>query len=69
MKETKVAIVGGGPAGLLLSHILHLHGIDSIVLERQTRDYVLRRIRAGITCSPSAGISIRMLPTRAKIST
>ena len=46
--KTKVAIIGGGPAGLLLSHILHLHDIDSIVLERQTRDYVLKRIRAGV---------------------
>ncbi|GAB1391438.1 4-hydroxybenzoate 3-monooxygenase [Rubrivivax sp.] len=48
MKKTQVAIIGGGPAGLLLSHTLHLRGIDSIVLERQTRDYVLGRIRAGV---------------------
>ncbi|HNT38218.1 MAG TPA: 4-hydroxybenzoate 3-monooxygenase [Rubrivivax sp.] len=48
MTKTQVAIIGGGPAGLLLSHILHLHGIDSIVLERQTRAYVLGRIRAGV---------------------
>ena len=46
--RTQVAIIGGGPAGLLLSHILHKNGIDSIVLERQTRQYVLRRIRAGV---------------------
>ena len=46
--KTQVAIVGGGPAGLLLSHILHLDGIDSIVLERRSRDYVLARIRAGV---------------------
>ncbi|MDD7909262.1 4-hydroxybenzoate 3-monooxygenase [Pseudovibrio exalbescens] len=44
---TQVAIIGGGPAGLLLSHILQKHGIESIVLERQTKDYVLARIRAG----------------------
>ena len=43
-----MAIVGGGPAGLLLSHILHRNGIDSIVLERQSRSYVLERIRAGV---------------------
>jgi len=43
-----VAIIGGGPAGLLLSHILHRNGIDSIVLERQSRQYVLERIRAGV---------------------
>jgi len=45
--RTQVAIIGGGPAGLLLSHILHRNGIDSIVLERQSRQHVLQRIRAG----------------------
>src|SRR6202045_5477171 len=48
MMRTQVAIIGGGPAGLLLSHILHRSGIDSIVLERQSRGYVLARIRAGV---------------------
>jgi p-hydroxybenzoate 3-monooxygenase len=48
MRRTQVAIVGGGPAGLLLSHLLHLHKIDSVVLERQTKAYVLKRIRAGV---------------------
>ncbi|HEX4238720.1 MAG TPA: FAD-dependent monooxygenase, partial [Xanthobacteraceae bacterium] len=46
--RTQVAIIGGGPAGLLLSYILHRSGIDSIVLERQTRAHVLERIRAGV---------------------
>jgi p-hydroxybenzoate 3-monooxygenase len=46
--RTQVAIIGGGPAGLLLSHILHRNGIESIVLERQSRAYVLERIRAGV---------------------
>ena len=46
--RTQVAIIGGGPAGLLLSHILHRNGIESIVLERQTRGHVLERIRAGV---------------------
>src|SRR6202790_1521183 len=46
--RTQVAIIGGGPAGLLLSHILHRHGIASVVLERQSRAYVLARIRAGV---------------------
>jgi p-hydroxybenzoate 3-monooxygenase len=46
--RTQVAIIGAGPAGLLLSHILHRNGIDSIVLERQTRAHVLERIRAGV---------------------
>ena len=48
MRRTQVAIIGGGPAGLLLSHLLHRRGIDSVVLERQTKAYVLKRIRAGV---------------------
>ena len=46
--RTKVGIIGAGPSGLLLSQILHLAGIDSVVLERKSRDYVLSRIRAGV---------------------
>jgi p-hydroxybenzoate 3-monooxygenase len=46
--RTQVAIIGGGPAGLLLSHMLHRNGIDSILLERQSRTHVLERIRAGV---------------------
>lgn len=46
--RTQVCIIGGGPSGLLLSQILHRAGIDTVVLERQTRDYVLGRIRAGV---------------------
>ncbi len=46
--KTQVAIIGGGPSGLLLSQLLHKRGIDSIVLERKTKDYVLGRIRAGV---------------------
>ena len=46
--RTQVAIIGGGPAGLLLAHILDRNGIDNIVLERQSRGYVLARIRAGV---------------------
>ena len=46
--KTQVAIIGGGPAGLLLSEILHRHGIDSVVLEARSRAYVLARIRAGV---------------------
>jgi p-hydroxybenzoate 3-monooxygenase len=46
--RTQVAIIGGGPAGMLLSHILDRNGIASIVLERQSRAYVLQRIRAGV---------------------
>jgi p-hydroxybenzoate 3-monooxygenase len=46
--RTKVAIIGAGPAGLLLGQLLHTRGIDNIVLERRDRDYVLSRIRAGV---------------------
>lgn len=46
--RTQVAIIGGGPSGLLLSQLLHLSGIESVVLERQTRAYVKSRIRAGV---------------------
>lgn len=46
--KTQVVIIGGGPSGLLLSQLLHVRGIDSVVLERKTKDYVLSRIRAGV---------------------
>lgn len=46
--KTQVVIIGGGPSGLLLSQLLHLAGVDSIVLERKSRAYVLSRIRAGV---------------------
>nr|WP_323781278.1 4-hydroxybenzoate 3-monooxygenase [Amylibacter sp.] len=46
--KTQVAIIGGGPSGLLLSQLLHKRGIDSVVLERKTKEYVLGRIRAGV---------------------
>jgi p-hydroxybenzoate 3-monooxygenase len=48
MARTQVAIIGAGPSGLLLSQLLHLHGIDSVVLERQSREHVEGRIRAGV---------------------
>ena len=46
--KTQVAIIGGGPAGMLLSELLHRQGVASVVLERQSRAYVVSRIRAGV---------------------
>jgi p-hydroxybenzoate 3-monooxygenase len=46
--RTKVAIIGAGPAGLLLGQLLHAYGLDNVILERKDRDYVLARIRAGV---------------------
>jgi p-hydroxybenzoate 3-monooxygenase len=64
--KTQVVIIGAGPSGLLLSQLLHRHGVDNVVLERQTRDYVLSRIRAGVLENTTvdvlreAGVSERM---------
>ncbi|WP_018633662.1 4-hydroxybenzoate 3-monooxygenase [Neomegalonema perideroedes] len=44
----QVCIIGGGPSGLLLALLLHRAGVDAVVLERRSRDYVLSRIRAGV---------------------
>ena len=46
--RTQVGIVGAGPAGLMLSHLLHLRGIGSVVLEARSREYVEQRVRAGV---------------------
>jgi p-hydroxybenzoate 3-monooxygenase len=46
--KTQVAIIGGGPAGMLLSELLHRQGVDSVVLEKHSRSHVLSRIRAGV---------------------
>jgi p-hydroxybenzoate 3-monooxygenase len=46
--RTKVAIIGAGPAGLLLGQLLHVYGVDNVILERKDREYVLARIRAGV---------------------
>ena len=64
--RTKVAIIGAGPAGLLLGALLEKHGIDNVILERRTREYVLGRIRAGVleqgtvTLLDQAGASERL---------
>jgi len=44
----QVGIVGAGPAGLLLGHLLHLNGIDSLIVENRSREYVIDRVRAGV---------------------
>eukprot|EP01035_Chromulina_nebulosa_P054920 gene54920-75254_t len=46
--RTQVAIIGAGPSGLLLGALLHKAGVDHVIVERQTPDYVLGRIRAGV---------------------
>lgn len=46
--KTQVAIIGAGPSGLLLGQLLHLQGIDTVILEVRTPDYVLGRVRAGV---------------------
>ena len=46
--RTQVGIIGAGPAGLLLSHLLHLNGIESVIVEARSRDYCEARVRAGV---------------------
>ena len=52
--KTQVVIIGGGPAGLTLSHMLDQYNIDNVVLERKSKEYVLSRIRAGVLEAGSA---------------
>jgi p-hydroxybenzoate 3-monooxygenase len=65
-RRTQIAIIGAGPAGLLLGQLLHKAGIDNVILERQSGEYVLARIRAGVleqtTCDllDEAGVGERM---------
>lgn len=64
--RTQIAIIGGGPSGLLLGQLLHMCGIDAIVLERRTKAHVLGRIRAGVLeqgvldLMEKAGVGTRM---------
>ena len=66
-KRTQVAIIGGGPSGLLLSQLLNLAGVDTVILERASRAHVLARIRAGVLESGTvdmlkeAGVADRLL--------
>jgi p-hydroxybenzoate 3-monooxygenase len=55
-ERTQVAIVGAGPAGLLLGHLLHRQGIDAVILETRSRDYVEARLRAGVLEQGSAEV-------------
>jgi p-hydroxybenzoate 3-monooxygenase len=64
--RTQVGIVGAGPAGLLLGHLLHRGGIDAVVLETRSREYVEKRVRAGVLEQPTvellreAGVAQRL---------
>lgn len=58
--KTQVAIIGAGPAGLFLGHLLRAEGIDCVVVERQTPDYVLSRIRAGVLEQVTVGLMERL---------
>ncbi|WP_298200080.1 4-hydroxybenzoate 3-monooxygenase [Novosphingobium sp.] len=58
--KTQVAIVGAGPAGLMLGHLLRAEGIACVVVERQDPDYVLSRIRAGVLEQVTVGIMARL---------
>jgi p-hydroxybenzoate 3-monooxygenase len=46
--RTQVGIVGAGPSGLMLGHLLHLAGIDSVIVEDRSEEYVIERVRAGV---------------------
>lgn len=56
MTDTQVGIIGAGPAGLLLSYLLHLQGIDAVVLEARSREYVEKRVRAGVCEQPTVDL-------------
>ena len=55
-QRTQVAIIGSGPAGLLLGQLLHKAGIDTVILERRSQDYVLGRVRAGVLEQGTVGL-------------
>ena len=57
--RTQVGIVGAGPAGLMLAHLLHLEGIDSVVIENRGCDHVIERVRAGVLEQGTADLMIR----------
>ncbi len=60
VRKTQVAIIGAGPSGLMLGHLLRAEGIDCVVIERQSPDYVLGRIRAGVLESITVDVMARL---------
>ena len=58
--RTQIGIVGAGPAGLVLSHLLHLQGIESVVIENRSRQYVEERVRAGVLEQGTADLLVEM---------
>jgi p-hydroxybenzoate 3-monooxygenase len=58
--HTQIGIIGAGPAGLLLGHLLHLNGIDSVIIENCTRDHVIERVRAGVLEQGTVDLMIAM---------
>jgi p-hydroxybenzoate 3-monooxygenase len=58
--NTQVGIIGAGPAGLLLGHLLHLKGIDSVILETGNQEYVIDRVRAGVLEQFTADLMTQM---------
>src|SRR5215813_2727793 len=58
--KTQVGIIGAGPAGLLLGHLLHLNGIDSVIIENRSREYVIERVRAGVLEQGTVDLMIAM---------
>src|SRR5271169_2999007 len=58
--HTKIGIVGAGPAGLVLSHLLHLQGIESVIIENRSQQYVEERVRAGVLEQGTVDLMIQM---------
>jgi p-hydroxybenzoate 3-monooxygenase len=58
--RTQVGIVGAGPAGLVLAHLLHAQGIESVVIEARDRDYVQQRVRAGVLEQGTVDLLVEM---------
>src|SRR5580700_6588655 len=56
--RTQVGIIGAGPAGLMLSHLLHLQGVESVVVEARSREYIEQRVRAGVLEKGTADLMV-----------